>query len=1190
MAGGIPIDPELLEDDEFNFNQAASGSEDSGIYYRDEDNSEDEYRPDEDEDEGRAQEPEEDVAQRGDQVFDRLAGFVSHAAPGELGGQEFQRELQIANDDDQDGEPPRRAKAIRAKRVHKVTHEVSVALGEANDLYLDGQTHKAIDQFLEVLRLDQYVSSAWTSLASCYRELDDYDKARQFKFLGAHVENEEDTWRELAAEFLEINSLDQAAYCIRKALKTAPDDLNLLWDLGNIYRQQDRKKIGCTVFRQLLKADPTLSHDFDFLISYHPLLLASSLRFEAATHLRTAFDYHIASYPTPASPPTLPGAPAQPMTSDNILLLVDDYLAEQAYERAVEVLRKGQRWLQGRGAQTYWDAYEDDREYDPPGTERVGEEGTFANEGTGMDTAMRLRLALARIHLGDEEDANIHVNEILLLGDVLVNREYFQQIGDALMQHENWEDALEAFCTIQDCEELPDEPDLIKNIGECLFQLKRYEEAMECYKWVAERDEEDWEARMRMASLLEEMGDTQAAYEMVSEIIRTRAHANKDATRVSRTGTTAPFAAPGPDGEPTTEPGAGGRLSSRALAGQTRVEMRELYAIVQDAERGIDEQEPGAVESYVDNAALMIEYFRLNKGNFTKSRGVVRILRSRKSKRKDDVLGRALEMQQRLEGLLGIEDSDAENVAPDVKWAVFRRTEFYGLNYEQWLLIILKYSSVMTVRGEPEIALDVLEHVVWSGLFHNRRCEIAIRLAIIGAALRTKQYIKIHESCKRLALLTQYTPAPFLLVLACFSSAGLPARKAWNSLVMQHFLGRELRLYDDAVRAGEKGLHYNAGTGRWTVNKGRTVKEKMDMGREKVAGERERLELEDGGGESDEEEHEMEDGDEDDSSKTAKEREKEARLRARETKKRAAEKEKEDKRKERERKKEETARLKAEAKAAKAKGKGKKGKASREMSQGQETEPMEVDSPVLSARGMDLDDDPTHASTYSQSKEPEFATLNDLDNPEGFAQPSVEQPSRGEDYEEQAGESTYRPTVPTKSSPYWNVFYGQQMLSNKSYQGAIFYLLRAYEACPYEPLICLQLGQAFLNRSTQRQADNKHYQIAQGLGFLARYRHLSSKDPAEQEEVEYNFARGFHSIGIYHLAAKHYEKVLESVEARMRAEEERVIDENDEGDYNDPEAVRANSLAYEAAHNLMMIYATSGSTVLVKRVSKWMAI
>lgn len=69
--------------------------------------------------------------------------------------------------------------------------------------------------------------------------------------------------------------------------------------------------------------------------------------------------------------------------------------------------------------------------------------------------------------------------------------------------------------------------------------------------------------------------------------------------------------------------------------------------------------------------------------------------------------------------------------------------------------------------------------------------------------------------------------------------------------------------------------------------------------------------------------------------------------------------------------------------------------------------------------------------------------------------------------------------------------------------------------------------------------------------------------------------------GVLHLAARHYERVLESVKQRMSvaydAEERNVI--------------RQGSQAWEAAHNLVLIYTASGSIELVRsRSEEWLAL
>jgi general transcription factor 3C polypeptide 3 (transcription factor C subunit 4) len=83
-----------------------------------------------------------------------------------------------------------------------------------------------------------------------------------------------------------------------------------------------------------------------------------------------------------------------------------------------------------------------------------------------------------------------------------------------------------------------------------------------------------------------------------------------------------------------------------------------------------------------------------------------------------------------------------------------RMTEFYGLSREDWLSLVVKvslssfipssltvgadpqYCCVLMAKHENEVALEILEHMVYSAIFYNRRCEIALRLALVGKSLQ----------------------------------------------------------------------------------------------------------------------------------------------------------------------------------------------------------------------------------------------------------------------------------------------------------------------------------------------------------------------------------------------------------------------------------------------------------------------
>jgi len=122
-------------------------------------------------------------------------------------------------------------------------------------------------------------------------------------------------------------------------------------------------------------------------------------------------------------------------------------------------------------------------------------------------------------------------------------------------------------------------------------------------------------------------------------------------------------------------------------------------------------------------------------------------------------------------------------------------------------------------------------------------------------------------------------------------------------------------------------------------------------------------------------------------------------------------------------------------------------------------------------------------------------------------------------------------------------------------------------------MICLGLAIASMGRAMQRQSDNRHHLIAQAMAFFTRYRKLRLADMVESDEVEYNFGRAFQQLGLHSLAVKHYERVLEIVEKKIKANPEDV------------------GLAREAAYNLSLIYVTTGASTLAEDLyRRWLTL
>jgi len=186
--------------------------------------------------------------------------------------------------------------------------------------------------------------------------------------------------------------------------------------------------------------------------------------------------------------------------------------------------------------------------------------------------------------------------------------------------------------------------------------------------------------------------------------------------------------------------------------------------------------------------------------------------------------------------------------------------------------------------------------------------------------------------------------------------------------------------------------------------------------------------------------------------------------------------------------------------------------------------------------------------------------------------------------------------LPTKDNPLTVSIYGQMCIAAKSYQSAIFYLLHAYDYCPEDPMILLCLAIASVGRAMQRQSDNRHHLIAQGMAFLSKYRSIRSVDLVRASEVEYNFGRMFHQLGLHSLAVSHYERVLQLAETQKQGKQSIVhislpLPSASSPPTNSLSSVQIGDFAKEAAYNLSLIYVLTGAIPLADMLyRRWLSL
>lgn len=145
--------------------------------------------------------------------------------------------------------------------------------------------------------------------------------------------------------------------------------------------------------------------------------------------------------------------------------------------------------------------------------------------------------------------------------------------------------------------------------------------------------------------------------------------------------------------------------------------------------------------------------------------------------------------------------------------------------------------------------------------------------------------------------------------------------------------------------------------------------------------------------------------------------------------------------------------------------------------------------------------------------------------------------------------------------------FGHIMMCTGSYTTALNYFFRAFAITPEDPVLNLSIGVAYFQHALKRLAENRQYQIQQGIAFITRYFDLRTKDQVaiHKQEAEYNVGRVYHGLGLMSLAIPYYERCIAlSEEVRKEA------GTRENGSYS------AEDFAVEAAYALQTIYVISG--------------
>ncbi|RUS26867.1 hypothetical protein BC938DRAFT_484013 [Jimgerdemannia flammicorona] len=451
--------------------------------------------------------------------------------------------------------------------------EIKAALGEANLHYINREYGEAIEIYQEVIRKNPNVHQAWVNLGLIQEELGNPAKALQLSLVAAHLRPKDgEAWKRLARMSTEQGAIRQAIYCYSKAIQADPTDVDAIWDRSYLHKEIKKYNLAITGFTKLLELAPHHTKVIDELAKIYR---ETNQPEQAIPLYESAMKHHFSH----TAPP--PSADENTFGYTELNMLAELLMMQGDHARALEVIKAGVRHLQGRQRESWWDRFEDEREFEDDGE---GDGAAEGNERWDVPLELRVKMGVCRIMGGQVDEAKVGLVFLglkfanLLLGcsntikasfysryrhvsyfitriqnhfkylyaqPVAAYPDLYLEVAEAFMERRLYVNALAVFEAMLDGGEAVDIEVLIQ-VGDCHRELGNLDNAAEYYGAVIEELPDKLDVKMALAQVYEELGEEERAFELVTQVMKSNKEAKlkKKEAALAAAATTASLSGP----------------------------------------------------------------------------------------------------------------------------------------------------------------------------------------------------------------------------------------------------------------------------------------------------------------------------------------------------------------------------------------------------------------------------------------------------------------------------------------------------------------------------------------------------------------------------------------------------------------------------------------------------------------------
>jgi general transcription factor 3C polypeptide 3 (transcription factor C subunit 4) len=319
------------------------------------------------------------------------------------GGDEIHARSQSENfgrrpNDNQNSRKKRKA----PKDQYEETPELRQIMARATNAWMVEDYETALEYILEAVKLQPEAFHLHGRVAEILVKLERHQDSIDALFSGVHASKDPNNWRFVVDRLREIGpEIDDKTIkakllrCYSAILQIDQKDYDARFARMHLYREKELHKRARNDCLQLLKAKPTDADVVEALAELTVILDDPKAAIDCfSIYMETVLQTE---------------NPENTSLTFNILSSYTNMLLDaEMYEKGLHELRSIARWILGRGEETYWDKFDDDREWDVYSDPRRNQAKEFEFNkfdetayGLGLPLELRVRLGSLRILSGE---------------------------------------------------------------------------------------------------------------------------------------------------------------------------------------------------------------------------------------------------------------------------------------------------------------------------------------------------------------------------------------------------------------------------------------------------------------------------------------------------------------------------------------------------------------------------------------------------------------------------------------------------------------------------------------------------------------------------------------------------------------------------------------------------------------------